>query len=225
MYKIKGGFFILRKREKRNSKIGLVIKEHIKKNIKEYLIVSIIFLIGILIGVIVVNNISEEQQIQMNDYINTFIECINSDYKIDMISLLKSSIINNLILAFILWFVGSTVIGIPIVYLIIGLRGFLLGYSISTIMLTFSLWKGILFTLLSMFLQNIIFIPCIFAIAVSGMKLYKMIIKDKKRDNIKLSIIKHTIYSFFAAIMLVLSSLIEVYCSSNLIILTAKFFA
>lgn len=215
----------MRKREKRNSKIGLVIKEHIKKNIKEYLIVSIIFLIGILIGVIVVNNISEEQQIQMNDYINTFIECINSDYKIDMISLLKSSIINNLILAFILWFVGSTVIGIPIVYLIIGLRGFLLGYSISTIMLTFSLWKGILFTLLSMFLQNIIFIPCIFAIAVSGMKLYKMIIKDKKRDNIKLSIIKHTIYSFFAAIMLVLSSLIEVYCSSNLIILTAKFFA
>lgn len=214
----------MKKQEKRNSKIRYLIKEHVRKNIKEYIIISIIFLIGIIIGVIFINNIDESQKTQIVDYLGTFVECLNTDYQIDTVNLLKTSIINNLILALTLWFIGSTVIGIPIVYIIIGIRGFLLGYTISSIMVTYSLWKGILFSILSMLLQNIIFIPCIFALAVSGMKLYKSIIKDKKKENIKLEILRHTTFSAFIALLLVGASFIEVYGSSNLVLICIKAF-
>lgn len=214
----------MKKQEKRNSKIRYLIKEHVRKNIKEYIIISIIFLIGIIIGVIFINNIDESQKTQIVDYLGTFVECLNTDYQIDTVNLLKTSIINNLILALTLWFIGSTVIGIPIVYIIIGIRGFLLGYTISSIMVTYSLWKGILFSILSMLLQNIIFIPCIFALAVSGMKLYKSIIKDKKKENIKLEILRHTTFSAFIALLLVGASFIEVYGSSNLVSICIKAF-
>ena len=214
----------MKKQEKRSSKILYILKEHIKKNIKEYLIVSIVFLIGVIIGVIFINNSGENQKLEINDYLNTFTECLNGDYEVDTSNLLKSSIINNLVLALSLWFIGSTVIGIPIVYIIIGARGFCLGYTISSVMITYSIWKGILFSICTLLLQNIIFIPCILALAVSGIKLYKSIIRDKRTQNIKVEIARHTIFSLFMAILLAISSFIEVYGSANLLTMCVKVF-
>lgn len=214
----------MRKQEKRNFKIIDLIKEHIRKNIKEYLSVCIVFLIGTIIGVMFINNVEEGQKTQITQYLGNFAEALNTDYKIDLGSLLKSSIISNLILAISLWFIGSTVIGIPIVYIIIGVRGFSLGYTISSIMITYTMWKGILFSICSLLLQNIILIPCIVALAVSGIKLYKSIIKDKRRENVKMQIIRHTIFSSFIASLMVGASFIEVYGSSNIVSLCIKMF-
>lgn len=215
----------MKKQEKKRNKILSIIKEHVKKNIKEYLAVSIVFMIGIIIGIIFINNANENQELQIKDYLGTFTECLNTDYEIAYNNLLKSSIVNNLILVLSLWFMGSTVIGIPIVYIIVGIRGFCLGYTISSIMITYSLWKGILFTICTLLLQNIVLIPCILALAVSGIKLYKSIVKDKRRENIKLEIMRHTIFSAFMAILLVSASFIEVYGSANLLTLCIKIFA
>lgn len=215
----------MKKLKKRDSKILNVIKEHVKVNIKYYFTVAIVFLIGVVIGVTFINNIDESQKAQIGDYLLTFTEALNSDYKIDANNLLRTSITNNLILALLLWFIGSTVVGIPIVYIIICIRGFLLGYTLSSIIIAYNIWKGTLFSICTLLLQNIIFIPCILALAVSGIKLYKSIIKDKRKENIKIEILRHTIFSAFAAIFLVLASFIEVYASANLLTLCIKIFA
>lgn len=215
----------MRKQEKRNSKILNMIKEHVRTNIKYYFTIAIVFLIGIVIGVMFINNIDENQKNQIGDYLCTFTEALNSDYKVDTNNLLKSSITNNLLLALLLWFIGSTVVGIPIVYIIICIRGFFLGYTLSSIIVTYNVWKGTLFSLCTLLLQNIIFIPCILALSVSGIRLYKSIIKDKRKENIKIEILRHTIFSGFIAIFLVLASFVEVYASSNLLTICIKIFA
>lgn len=214
----------MRKQEKRSFKILDLTKEHIRKNIKEYLAVAIVFLIGIIIGVMFINNVDESQKTQITDYLGNFTNSLNTDYEIDTKALLKNSIISNLLLAISLWFIGSTVIGIPIVYVIIGVRGFCLGYTISSIMITYSMWKGILFIICSLLLQNIIFIPCILALAVSGIKLYKSIIKDKRRENVKIQILRHTIFSAFIAVLMIGASFVEVYGSSNIVSICIKAF-
>lgn len=213
----------MRKQEKRTLKIVDIIKRHIQKNLKQYLIISIIFIIGILLGVIFINNVNSSEQKEISEYINNFIEALKSNYTIDTNELLKSTIINNVIIAVALWFIGSTVVGTPVVYGIIGVRGFSLGYTISAIVATLGVWKGILFGVITLFFQNIIFIPCILALAVSGMKLYKSIVKDKRKENIKTEIYRHTIFSGIMAVFLILSSFIEVYISSNLLNLCIKF--
>ena len=50
------------------------------------------------------------------------------------------------------------------------------------------------------------------------MKLYKSIMKNKNKDNIKLEILRHTFFSIFMLIPIFLSSVIEVYISNNLFI-------
>ena len=109
---------------------------HIKNNLKEYLIVSIIFIIGILIGVLFINNTSGERKTEITSYITSIIADIKDNNSIDEIELLMESIRKNLLLAILLWFMGSTIIGIVVVYLIICFRGFCLGYTISSIILS-----------------------------------------------------------------------------------------
>ena len=210
-------------RRKKSSKIKEIIYMHIKNNIKEYLIASIIFLIGIVIGVIFINNLSETQSSEITQYINSFIQNLKANQKINDLSLLKDSILENIILAILLWFMGSTVIGSSIVYLILCFRGFCLGYTISSIILTCGLGKGVLFLLSYILLQNIIFIPCIIALAVSGMRLHNSIMKDKRRENIKVEILRHTLFSAFILILLILTSFLEVYISKNLLMLIVNY--
>lgn len=68
-----------------------------------------------------------------------------------------------------------------------------------------------------------IFIPCILALAVSGMRLHNSIMEDKRRENIKLEILRHTLFSLVITVALILSSLVEVYVSKNFLILLIKY--
>ena len=86
------------------------IKKHILNNKKEYIIVTLLFIIGIFLGVLFVNNINESQKIEVTDYLNNFIEKMKSIESLDNISLLKTSVIQNVFFAMILWFFGTTVI-------------------------------------------------------------------------------------------------------------------
>ena len=74
-----------------------------------------------------------------------------------------------------------------------------------------------------MLLQNILFIPCIIELAVSGIKLNNSIIKNRANKNIKLELLRHTFLSFFVLIVLIISSLIEVYISKNFLIFILKY--
>lgn len=127
--------------KRKESRFKEVIFSHIENNIKEYLIVTIIFLIGIVIGVIFINNTSENQSSEITGYITSFIQELKDNKDINSLLLLKDSIKKNVVLAIFLWFMGSTVIGISVVYLIICFRGFCLGYTISSIILSLGIRK------------------------------------------------------------------------------------
>lgn len=212
----------IRKRQKSNVK-DLILR-HIYENFKLYLIVIIIFIIGIVAGVIFINNVNGEQATEIQNYITEFINLLKQDYHIDTGLLLKKSLSDNLILIITMWLLGSTVIGIPIVMGIVLFRGFCIGYSVSAIIATLGVQKGILFFTVTILLHNLIFIPVIICMTISCMKLYKSIMKDRRRENIKLEIIRHTLISIMLSLLLVVASLIESYVSTNLLMLTIKFF-
>lgn len=211
------------RKDKKVSQLRQAIIIHVKSNIKEYISVLIIFLIGVVLGVVFVNNMNETQQNEMTNYIQNFITSTKDKNEIGKGMLLKDSIQKNAILGIALWFVGSTVIGIPLVYLGICFRGFCLGYTISSMVAVLGTWKGILFCISSTLLQSIIFIPCLLALGVSGIKLYKYIVKEKNKDNIKQEIYRHTIFSLLMIGFLLISSLIEIYVSTNLLNMSMKY--
>ena len=208
---------------KKTLKLKDIIVNHIASNSKEYIIVTLLFIMGIFLGVLFVNNIKNDEFDSVQNYITTFIQKFKENPNIDSGELLKTSIIKNLILALSLWFFGTTVIGIPIVFGILIYRGFCLGYTISTFISTIGIAKGLAFVFSNMLLQTVIFIPAILAISVSGFKLYKSIVKDKRKENVKIEIIRHTIFSALMTILLCLSSVVEVFVSNNLLKIIVKY--
>lgn len=211
-------------RKAKNLKIVETIKEHIINNHKEYIIVILLFIIGIFLGVLFVNNIQESQRVEIDGYFNNFIEKLKNTEDINQVELLKTSMGQNIMLAVVIWFFGTTVIGIPVVFGIVLYRGFCLGYTISVCISIMGLSKGIVFVLVTLLLQNIIFIPAVLALAVSGFKLYKSIVKDNRKENIKLEIVRHTIFSLIMTLVLIVASLIEIFLSTNLLRVIIKYF-
>lgn len=193
------------------------ITNHIMNNLTKYLSICTVFIIGIIIGVIFVKNIGENQKSELVNYVNNFTNLLRQTNEIDSSNLLRSCLTKNLILAISLWFIGSTVIGFPIVYLIIGVRGFLLGYTISVMTFVLGASKASLFCICSLLLQNVISIPAIFAIAVSGIKVCISIFKDKRKENIKIEIFRHTIFCAIMLGVLIFACFVEAYISSNLL--------
>ena len=117
------------RRTNKKNKISKIISNHIYENLKSYIIVTIILLIGIVLGVIYINNINQDLANEIKEYINNFVNTLKDNYTIDKVELMKNTIISNSILVVTMWFVGSTVIGIPIVLGIIAYRGFCIGYT------------------------------------------------------------------------------------------------
>lgn len=211
---------------KRNNaiKIKETIKQHVINNSKEYIIVSLLFVIGIFLGVFFVNNIQEAQKAEVNTYLNNFIEKLKNTEDLNYIELLKTTVVQNIIFAITIWFFGTTVIGIPIVFGLVIYRGFCLGYTISICISVMGISKGLIFIFSSVLLQSILFIPAILALSVSGFKLYKSIVKDKRRENIKIEIIRHTIFSIIMLMLLLVSSVVEIFISTNILKLIIKYF-
>ncbi len=214
----------MREVRKRKNSIKEAILRHLYDNIKLYLIVIIILVIGITVGVVFINNINVDGAEEIKNYITDFINQLKQGYHVDTGELLRKSLSDNLILIVTMWLLGSTVVGIPIVLGIVLFRGFCIGYSLSAIIASLGVQKGILFFLTTMFLQNLIFIPVILCMTISCIKLYKSIMKDRRRENIKVEIIRHTLVSIMLGLLLIIAAFIESYVSTNLLMLSINFF-
>lgn len=207
-----------------NIQISTNIIKHISANLRAYIISVLIFTVGIFVGVMCLNNTYETQKTEISDYINMYITKTKDKTEISTVKALKNSIKDNVILAVGLWFAGTTIIGIPIVFGIVFFRGFSLGYTISACVYTMGLGKGIAFIIIAVLLQNLIFIPALMALSVSGIKLYKSIIKDRRKENIKLEILRHTIFSFIMLALLIISAIIKINISGGLLENLIKYF-
>ena len=207
-------------RNKRNIRKDLKNKIllYFSNNIREYAIILIIFLIGVILGTLYVRNMKENEYTEINSYITDFLDMVNNGSKVNSNGLFQTSLRNNLIIVFLLGLAGLTVIGMPILYIIIAFKGFSIGYTISAIIGTVGRFKGFKFIISSLFLQNIIIIPCIIVLSVSGIKLYKSIIKDRRRENIKVEIIKYLSILFMISVLNIIAAFIESYISANIFI-------
>ena len=201
-----------------------IFVNYIKNNFKEYILVSLLFIIGLFISVLVINNCDNDCLEEISAYINDFIDNFKNAESINKIELFIDSVKNNIFLTLILWLAGTTIIGVPIVLIIILLRGLSLGYTISIVTYTLGTFKGLEFCFISILLKNLLFIPALLTLGVSSIKLYKSIIQDKRKENIKIEIIRHCIISILMLLILILSSLVDAFISAPFIRIIVQYF-
>lgn len=198
-----------------------ILLDYIIRNKKNFIIIASLFCIGIAMGIFFVNNSNEHQIAEIKIYVDTLITNIKDAKNIDKLNILCLSIKQNVLFILLIWFLGCTIIGGFLIYIAIIYKGFSIGYTISAMIAVLGMKNGTIVSLVALFMQNLIFLPAFFIIAENGIKLYKGIYK--RCINLKEEVIRHTIIMLISIMLVIISSFIEVYLSTNLLIFLKEF--
>lgn len=186
-----------------------IIFDYMKRHKIMYVLICFAFLIGLLIGTVFLFKFSKIEEVKK--YIID-ITNITNENGIDKMLVFKNSILENIKFILILYLLGCTVIGGVIVFVAIIYKGFSIGYTISSILVSFDFTQSLKYLFPTVILHNIVFLPIVFLLALSGIILYKEIMK--KNYNLKTGLIRHTLILLISIVFCVISSGIEAYFST-----------
>lgn len=164
------------------------------------------FVLGVSAGAFTVNGLSTMQRDELSNYFQGFLQLLNNQ-NLESSELFSTALVENLKLVGILWILGVTIIGIPFIFIIMGVKGFITGFSSGFIINVLGL-KGVLFTTFALLPKEIIIVPCLIAIGVNGINFSLHIAKnrsanDNLKNNLKASFISYCfVTAFFSSIIL-----------------------
>ena len=188
-----------------------ILADYIKRHKFIYFTICIAFLLGLIIGSIFLLKIQNIDRVELKKYIEDIV-VLSEQNGIDRLSVFKKSIIDNVKFSFVLYLLGCTIIAGFTVYIAIFYKGIILGYTISSIMISFGLQESIKYLFPIIILHNVVFLPIVFLLAMSGIVLHKEIMK--RNYNFKMIILRHTWILLVSLVFCVISSGIEAYFST-----------
>lgn len=190
---------------------GERMKELINKIRQKKLVtlLIIIMIISIILGILFPAIITKEDKSLIIDSVKTFISGIKQN-NINYLSGILQSISNNSLVTILVWILGISIIGIPLILLIIFFKGFLVGFSFTSILITYGISgiiKAIIYTLPNIGNLLATFLLGYYAITFSIM-IFKNIFKKENR-NWQPIVKRYIKIGLFFLIFSILISLVE----------------
>lgn len=131
---------------------------HVKTHATIYLFMIILFLTGIVFGAIIVNSMNFVQKQDLFFYLERFFGQIAGDQQIANREILRESFFYHAKYLALLFILGLSVIGLPIVWILLFVKGLVVGFSVGFIVNQLH-GEGLLLASLSIAPQNILIIP------------------------------------------------------------------
>ncbi|WP_372440078.1 stage II sporulation protein M [Clostridium tetanomorphum] len=192
---------------------------HLQENFWLYIISLLCIFTGIVLGIYSVKYMGEVYKNDLLSYITSFTEYIGNrdiDYKTVLLGTIK----NNMPFIILIWFLGMTMIGIPIILIIDLIKGYTLGFTVS-IMINSVGTKGLLISLLTVIPQNVIYIPCIILSSVLAMEFSLNFLRERigKRTNngLWIRVFSYSLSFLFIVLIMFLGFIFEAYGTPNIL--------
>lgn len=191
------------------------LKKIINSNKKIYTFLIGLIIIGLVFGSSMPLFLNTSDKEIITNYMAEFVKNIEN---IDPLFLLKNSILNNLTSSFFIWILGISIIGIPIVIIIFFFKVFIMGFSITAIILNYGI-KGILFSAVYIFptitLEIIIYLIITTYSIIFSSKLIFHIFK-KKEFNITTAFKKYLKIYINTLLILIVVSLYDAFVNPQI---------
>ena len=180
---------------------------------KHYLFLFIIVIVGIIIGVIFSNILNIEDEKLVYTKITTYFNNLKNDVPINYMSNLITNIKNNLITIIIIWILGLSIIGLLFNNFILFFKGFILGFTIGSI-INIYLYSGIILSIVYLFpavlFNTLLFLITTYYANIFSLKLFDIIFR-KKEYKFGLLIKKYSKLLCVFMILLIISSIYETF--------------
>ena len=171
---------------------------------------NVIAIIGIITGSIFMVVLNKNDKETVLKAIKDFFEnLMNNEF--NFTTTFKNTIISNFLFSLIIWIIGISVVGVLVVIFIVFYKSFTLGFTIASIIYTYSI-KGCLIALLYIFPHMVINILILLYLSSYSIKLSIILIKSilrKDSFNFKSFINNYLKIYLITLIVLIMSSLYE----------------
>ncbi len=189
------------------------IKQHLKENRWQYAILILLLLLGIIIGHYQVVYLETGVRSNLRDMIDNYLRLQQADLNSGF-TILKSIFFNQAKTVLLIWFLGLTVIGWPLILALVFVRGLSLGFTIS-FLIREKAGAGIIMTLLSILPQNLVYMPLIIFWSVMAMNfsIYLLRGRDDARMSRGRSLVIYTSLLLICILIVLAGALVEAYLS------------
>lgn len=172
-------------------------------------------------GKVAVDYLKPNQVTNLSAYLDTFFAGADA-LKIDAQHAAQTSVLNNLLVMAAIYVMGLTVLGIPLILLLLFIRGFAIGFTIGFFAKQ-KAWQGILLGVVSILPHNLFFLPALCIGAVASLSFSILLIR--RYFNSRLSVwsgfVGYNVIMFIVCMAAVGAGLVEAYFTPILIRSTA----
>lgn len=195
-----------------------------QKNMSLYIFTIILFIMGIVLGSYLIYSLSGSQKQEILTNLNMFFSGINNlELNIDVV--FKEILFSNIKYLLIIWFLGLSIVGMPLIFVLIYLKGVIVGFTVSFFIFEMNL-RGFTLAVIAIIPQNLIIVPVLIIAGVCGVRFSLSLVQSRKNKNFSYleSFKIYSIITIGLALMLVIATALEVFVSPYLIRGTDVFF-
>ena len=199
-------------------------KLKIKVDKKLFVFLLVLMIIGISVGSILVTILNSSDKNLTIEYINEFTNNIK-DNKLDYLFALKNNLFSNLSYIILIWLLGISIIGLPIMLIMFFSKSFILGFSIGAVLETYKA-KGILFSLVYVFPGQVIDLLFLLLLMMYAMSFsFKLIYAIFKKKSLDFKLVMNRYFKIFLLVLIVtlLMTLYDTFLMPKLIKLIIPF--
>ena len=109
------------------------VMNHFKEHATIYIFMIILFLTGVIFGAIIVTSMDFIQKKDLFFYLERYFGHITDEQQIDSSAILTSSLFFHAKYLLLLFILGLSVIGLPVVWVLLFLKGLVVGFSVGFI--------------------------------------------------------------------------------------------
>lgn len=162
------------------------VKQHLKENRAPYLLVSVLFITGFIAGHYQVLGLEGDVRDYLLRLVETYVK-EGADYTLYGTSLFLPAFWNQARLVLLIWMLGLTVIGIPLILAVVFLRGYALGFTLGFLYQQ-KAGSGIVLGMVSVFPQNMVYVPFLFVAAVIALNFSQYLVRGRNAGGAPLGI-------------------------------------
>lgn len=206
-----------------------LIVEYFYRHLPLYLALMLLFASGLGFGALATQKLSPVQKEDLSNYISGVYSSLTQENQgqLEQREVFYQSLINNVVkTAGLLFVLGLTVIGAPLILAVVFIRGFVLGFTVGFLVQE-TMVQGLVLSTACIVPHNLLVIPAILlaaggALSFSGTALKTLL--GLSKDGVHGQLASTAFLSLCSSILFVLAALVETYLTPILAQLTRGFF-
>lgn len=207
------------------ARVNQALLKYLQNNLLLYVVIILFFIAGISFGALGVRSLNVKQELELITYVDRFLFAIDPATLSNQL-IAHHAVANNLKLMLIIWFLGLTVIGVPIIVALVFARGFVLGFTVG-FLVDQKLWSGIVLTLTAILPPNLLNIPALIVAGATAVAFSSYLVRGRSRGirNLFTQFLNYSLIMLVLCVITSLAGVLEAYVSPLAIKLVTVYFS